>query len=111
MKTVEEIAREAGLSGVQGGAGAAREVSGVYCCDLLSSAMAHAPSGCAWVTVIAHPNTVAVAVLREVACIVIAEGVAVGEAVRQRAREQGIALFCSSRPVFETALAIAQAVG
>ena len=110
MKTVEEIVRETGISSAQGCAGLTREVSGVYCCDLLSMAMTHAPSGCAWVTVIAHLNTVAVAVLREVSCIVIAEGVAADEEVSQRAREQGVALLYSNQPAFETASAIAQAL-
>ena len=38
-----------------------REVTGTYCCDLLSIAMSRAPEGCAWVTVMGNINTLAVA--------------------------------------------------
>ena len=38
-----------------------REIERVFCCDLLSVAMARAPEGCAWVTVIGNANAVAVA--------------------------------------------------
>ncbi len=38
-----------------------REISTVFCCDLLSIAMGRAPAGCAWVTVMGNMNTLAVA--------------------------------------------------
>ena len=52
-----------------------REVTGTYCCDLLSIAMSRAPEGCAWVTVMGNINTLAVAALTDAACIILAEGV------------------------------------
>ena len=111
MKTVEEAAQRAGLTVLEGGAALNREISGVYCCDLLSLAMVRAPEGCAWVTVMAHINAVAVALLRGAGCIVLAEGVEAGPALRQKAREQGIPLLFSGRPVYETASAIEKALG
>ncbi len=38
-----------------------REITRAFCCDLLSVAMGKAPAGCAWVTVMANINTLAVA--------------------------------------------------
>ena len=51
------------------------EITGVFCCDLLSIAMGKAPAGSAWVTVMANVNTLAVASLTDVACIILAEDV------------------------------------
>ena len=56
-----------------------REVTGTYCCDLLSIAMSRAPEGCAWVTVMGNINTLAVAALTDAACIILAEGVTLDE--------------------------------
>ena len=44
-----------------------------FCCDLLSIAMGQAPSGSAWVTVMSNLNTLAVASLADVACVILAE--------------------------------------
>ena len=83
-----------------------KEMSGVYCCDLLSIAMTKVPAGAAWVTVMSNLNTLAVASLTEVACVILAEDVAVEEAVLERAKQQGICLFRTKQPVFEAALAV-----
>lgn len=87
-----------------------REVTGVYCCDLLSIAMGRAPEGCAWVTVMGNINTLAVAALTDAACIVLAEGVTLDEAVFQKAGEQGITVLRTDSPVFEGALEIHKAL-
>ena len=83
-----------------------KEMSGVYCCDLLSIAMTKVPAGAAWVTVMSNLNTLAVASLTEAACVILAEDVAVEEAVLERAKQQGICLFRTKQPVFEAALAV-----
>jgi len=82
-----------------------REVKGVFCCDLLSIAMARAPEFYAWVTVIGNANTIAVATLADVACIILAEGYFFDEAA-VKAAEGKIALFRSDLPVYETAVSI-----
>lgn len=48
------------------------ELTGVYCCDLLSCVMGNAPEGCAWVTVMNNINTLAVASLTECAAVILA---------------------------------------
>ena len=48
-----------------------REISGAYCGDLLSWVMGHAQSGDAWITIMSNINTVAVASLADVSCIVL----------------------------------------
>ena len=83
-----------------------KEITGVYCCDMLSVAMSKAPAGTCWVTVVSNLNTLAVASLTDCACVIIAGGVAVGEDVRTKAESEGISVFTSEEPVFETALKV-----
>ena len=85
---------------------APRPVESVFCCDLLSLAMSRARAGCAWVTVMANLNTVAVATLADAACLVFAEGICQPEGCVAKAAEEGIAVYTSPLPVYETARAI-----
>lgn len=106
--TVQEVAAACGFV-LLSGAEEPREVQGVFCCDLLSWAMGRAPAGSAWVTVMGNINAVAVAVLTDVACLVLAEGAVLDEAARQKADEQGVAILRTEQPIFEAALAIHRA--
>ncbi len=86
-----------------------RSISKVFCCDLLSIAMGKAPSDSVWVTVMGNKNTLAVASLADVACIVLAEGVALDEGTLKKAEEEGIAVLSTDLPVFDIALEIHEA--
>lgn len=87
---------------------AGREVSKIFCCDLLSIAMSRAPADCVWVTVMGNKNTLAVASLTETACIILAEGVVFDSDTLKKAEEEGIAVLATDLPVFDTALEIYQ---
>ena len=52
----------------------ARAVGGGYAGDLLSDVIAHGRKDHVWVTIQIHPNIIAVAVLKELAAIVLANG-------------------------------------
>lgn len=80
-----------------------QEIQKPFCCDLLSVAMGRAPAGSAWVTVMGNMNTLAVASLAEVACIILAEGASLDEAAMRKAGEQEITVLASEEPVFEAA--------
>lgn len=86
-----------------------REISSVFCCDLLSIAMSKAPSDCVWVTVMGNKNAVAVASLTETACIVLAEGMTMDRETLDKADEEGICVLCTDLPVFDIALIIYEA--
>ena len=103
--TVENLYSADGLKTVCKG-DASKEITGVYCCDMLSVAMSKAPAGACWVTVVRNLNTLAVASLTDCACVIIAGGVAVGDDVKAKAESEGISVFTSEEPVFETALAV-----
>ena len=86
-----------------------REISRVFCCDLLSIAMGKAPADGVWVTVMGNRNTLAVASLTDTACIVLAEGVSLDEDTISKASEEGIAVLSTELPAFDIALEIYQA--
>ena len=65
-----------------------REITGPYCCDLLSLAMGNMPAGSAWVTVMGNVNTLAVASLADAACIILAQGSTLDENALEKAKEQ-----------------------
>ena len=86
-----------------------RELSRVFCCDLLSIAMGESPADGVWVTVMGNRNTLAVASLTDTACIVLAEGVSLDEGTLAKAEEEGIAVLSTDLPSFDIALEIYQA--
>lgn len=82
------------------------EITVPFCCDLLSIAMGRAPAHCAWVTVMANINTLAVASLTECTCIILAEGTEFDDTCIQKAISENIPVFTTELPVFEAALAV-----
>lgn len=83
-----------------------QKISTPFCCDLLSLAMGKAPRDCAWVTVIANRNTLAVATLVKAACVILAEGVVVDGETVEKAKELGITVLRTDMSVFKAALAV-----
>lgn len=81
--------------------GLEREVKGGYASDLLSDVMANSQEGDVWVTIQAHPNIVAVATLRDLAGIILANGRQPDAETLQRAEEETVPLLCTSLPTFE----------
>ena len=85
-----------------------RDITGPFCCDLLSVAMGKAPAGCAWITVMSNINTLAVASLTDAACIILVVYTSVDEVTLAKAKMQGITLFTTGLPIFDAALSIYQ---
>jgi len=81
-----------------------REIEGVYIGDLLSWVMGRAKSGDAWITIMSNVNTIAVATLTDTACIILAEGVALDEGVRETAESKGINVISTSLSAYSAAL-------
>ena len=106
-----QLANELGWKVVCSGEGASREIRGVYCCDLLSIVMGRAKADDAWFTVMANVNTVAVAVLADVACVILAEGMQLDADSLQKAEEQGVCVLAAELPVFEASRALADRLG
>jgi len=100
---IKDLVKKFGLDVVAGEKGMDREVKGGYCGDLLSEIMANAPEGCVWLTIQGHQNIVAVAVLREMAAIIITGGQIPDDETLQKANQEGIPVLLWSGSSFELA--------
>jgi len=99
--TVAEIAEKLNMEIITCEANAGREVKGIYICDLLSWVMSHANEDDLWITVLTNLNTVAVAVLANVACVVIPEEITVENDTLSKAEEEGVIMLKSSMQAAE----------
>lgn len=81
-------------------------ISKPFCCDLLSIAMSKAPKDSVWVTVMGNGNTLAVASLTEVSCIVLAEGSSLDEGTLNRAKIEDMCVFSTDMSIFDAATLI-----
>ena len=86
--------------------GTDRVVSGCYIGDLLSWVMGRAPADSVWITVMQNANVAAVAMLADVACVLLAENVSPDPDLSARAREKGISIYSTDRDAFSLACAI-----
>ena len=77
------------------------EVTCGYACDLLSWVMSHGDSGMAWTTVQTNMNVVAVAVLADMACIVLPEDIEMEKEVLDKAVGEGIVVLTSPLTSYE----------
>ena len=87
-----------------------REVKGGYAGDLLSWVMGRAPADAAWATIMSNVNIIAVAMLRDVAAIIVCEGAEVGEDVIARAEQQEINLLVADKGIYEICVEISKMI-
>ncbi len=76
------------------------QISGGYTGDLLSWVMGCVEPGAVWVTIMTNANVVAVALLREVSAVILAEDAQIDDAVIQKAQQEHITLLRSPLPAF-----------
>lgn len=108
--TVQQLIDSGMFQVVNQGEDTTGQITQPYCCDLLSIAMGRAPAGGAWVTVMGNLNTLAVAALAEVACVIMAEGMELDEMAIKKAESQNITVLATELPEFDAALKIYQAM-
>ncbi|MBN1627678.1 MAG: serine kinase [Deltaproteobacteria bacterium] len=89
-----------GMELTAGAKGLDREIENGYCGDLLSDVIANCPVKSVWLTVQTHQNIIAVAVLREIAAIVLVNGKSPDDDARFRADEEKIPLFVTPLDAF-----------
>lgn len=87
-----------------------REINGVYIGDLLSWVMGKAQCDNAWITIMSNINTLAVATLTDVACVILAEGVTLEDNVKNAAETKGINVISSRYSAYDTALILNKAL-
>ena len=106
---IKELVDQFSLNVAAGQNGLDREIQGGYCGDLLSDVMGNAPIGCIWLTVQSHQNIVAVAVLREMAAIVLCGGQEPDQETVEKADEEGIPILLWAGTAFDLAGQVFQA--
>ena len=109
--TVREMAQQLSLKPLAGEEGMEKQVTGCYIGDLLSWVMGRAQEGDAWITVMGNVNAVAVAVLADTACIVLAEDSPLDDEALTRAQTQDVCVLRSSKTAYQLALELGQLIG
>lgn len=84
------------------------EIHGVYIGDLLSWVMSHAHAHDAWISVIGHVNAVAVAILGELACLILVEDAAIAPETIDKAQSQGLIILTTNKSAYQTAILLNQ---
>ena len=100
---VRELAQRFNLHVAAGQKELDRRIQGGYCGDLLSDVMANAPDGCIWLTVQTHQNIVSVAVLHEMAAIVLTGGHAPDQETIAKAEEEGVPILMWPQSAYDLA--------
>lgn len=100
---VKELAQRFNLHVAAGQKVLDRPIQGGYCGDLLSDVMANAPDGCIWLTVQTHQNIVSVAVLHEMAAIVLTGGHAPDQETIDKAEEEGVPILMWPKSAYDLA--------
>ncbi len=105
---VSELKEKLGFTYGSGESAPDKEVKGCYIGDLLSLAMAKVDLDNAWITIQTNINVVAVASLKESACVIIADGFHIDETVKAKAEAEDIIILESELSAYEIAKKLAE---
>jgi len=106
--TVNELGEILGLRKLSSGPDG--EVSSCYISDMLSRVLGGCQEGDVWITVQSSINMVAVAVMAEVGCVILPEGLTVTNLVADKANEEGLTIFTSDESAFSLAVKISRLI-
>lgn len=108
--TVRELVEKMNLTVFCGQENLDNEIKGGYVSDLLSDVMGFAQEGNVWVTLQTHKNVIAIASLKELACVVLVKGNQPDEDMLEQAKAEEIPVLGTSAQTFETAGTIYQLI-
>ena len=80
-----------------------RPVTSGYAGDLLSWGLGRAERDCAWFTIMSNQNVAAVALMADVACVVLTEGVVPDADLLRRAEEKEVNLLGTGEDTYTAA--------
>jgi hypothetical protein len=100
---LSDIAAELGLRDFTAGIPLDKPVLGGYASDLLSDVIGHGRKGDLWLTMQIHPNIIAVAVLKDLAGIVLVNGREPAPETLEQARREKVPLLGARPGMFEIA--------
>ncbi|MEE3334429.1 MAG: DRTGG domain-containing protein [Ruminococcus sp.] len=83
-----------------------RDVTDCYIGDLLSWVMGRAPEDSVWLTVMGNINSIAVATLADVSCIVLVENAALDAEAKAKAEMHGVTIYQTEENSYSLAVKI-----
>ncbi len=98
---LKELIEELDLQVKSGAERIDRDVHGGYVSDMLSDVLKHASEGDVWVTVQIHMNVMAIASLKDVAAVIIANAREPEQDALDKAAEEGIPVLGSAMNSYE----------
>jgi predicted transcriptional regulator len=101
--TVNTLVEKLGLTPLSGEKGLTNEIAGGYVSDLLSDVMGNAEAGQAWITLQVHKNIMAIASLKELACVIIVKGLTPNKETLEQSNDEGIPILSTDLETFEIA--------
>lgn len=99
---VNELVSALNLKVLSGANGLDREIDGCYVSDLLSDVMGNAEMNNVWVTLQTHKNVMAIASLKELACVILVKGQTAAEDTLEQSNEEGIPFLSTPMQTYET---------
>ncbi|MFA7081838.1 MAG: DRTGG domain-containing protein [Bacteroidales bacterium] len=99
--TVRELKDKLNLRLVSGEEGLDNVIDGGYTSDLLSDVMGNAEMGQCWITLQTHKNIMAIASLKDLACIVLVKDLEPNSDTIDQSNEEGIPILSTSKEAFE----------
>ena len=99
---VKELVEKLNLKVLSGANGLDRDIDGCYVSDLLSDVMGNAEMGNVWVTLQTHKNVMAIASLKELACVILVKGQTATEETLEQSNEEGIPFLSTEMQTYET---------
>ena len=87
-----------------------RKITGCYCGDLLSWVMSRAQENDVWLTVMGNVNSVGVAVLADVACIILTENATLDADALTRAQQNGVVILQTEKNTYQMAAAVSKLI-
>ncbi len=101
---VKDLNKLSCLKSLNVGIGEERSIEGVYCGDMLSDCLASAKQDYLLLTIQNHKNVAAVAILKQISCIILSKQISASEDMLSLCTENSIAVFQSSEDSFTTAI-------
>lgn len=98
---VRDLVEKLDLKVLSGSAGLDRDVDGCYVSDLLSDVMGNAEMGNVWVTLQTHKNVMAIASLKELACVVLVKDNKPSDDTVEQSEEEGVPFLGTSLQTFD----------
>ena len=99
---VRKLVEKLNLKVVSGENGLDRDIDGCYVSDLLSDVMGNAEMGNVWVTLQTHKNVMAIASLKELACVILVKNLMPSDDTIEQSNEEGIPFLTTDMQTYET---------